>query len=366
MNQEKKRILEMVKEGLLNADEALLLLEQIEKKDRLIKENEQKTETSELSTVVKSGQSENKGTSYKKTSSTMDKLLGIVDDVVQKIKDVDFDFNFGNAIEIDHIFHQDQVSLRKIDIDLANGSVEFIPWDKNEITIECKAKVYRSEDSKEARTKLLKEALFSLEDGKLRFSIHDKSIKVKTIVRVPDTRYEELKIRLFNGAITGENVKVDTVMTKTGNGQIQFTNFNAREAEFETVNGAVIVKDFEVGELEVETMNGTVQIQGGFRKADLQTISGSIQCEQTGRYGETVRAKASTGSINLQIPPNTGCDGELKSNLGSFNIDLKGIRIIEEKSDVVQKMLRFQSDGEHEQTIHILAESRAGNIKIKH
>ena len=31
MNDEKKRILEMVKEGLLNADEALLLLEQLDK-----------------------------------------------------------------------------------------------------------------------------------------------------------------------------------------------------------------------------------------------------------------------------------------------------------------------------------------------
>ena len=365
MNQEKKRILEMVKEGLLNADEALLLLEQIEKKDRLINEDVQKTETNELSTVVKSGQSGNKDTAYKKSTSTMDKLLGIVDDVVQKIKDVDLDFNFGNAIEIDHLFHQDNTSLKKIDIDLANGSVQLIPWDKNEVTIECQAKVYRADDMNEARTKLLKEVNFSVEGGKLKFSLQDKSIKVKTIVRVPDTRFEDLKIRLFNGTITGENVKVDAVMTKTGNGQIQFTSFNAREAEFETVNGAVILKDFEVGELEAETMNGAIDIHGSFRKGDLQTINGSIQCEQTGGYGETVRAKASAGSINLQIPANTGCDGELKSNLGSFNIDLQGIRIIEEKSDVVQKMLRFQSDGEHEQSIHILAESRAGNIKIK-
>ena len=366
MNQEKKRILEMVKEGLLNADEALLLLDQIEKKDKLIKEDEQQSETSELSTVVKSGESGHQEAPSKKSASTMDKLLGIVDDVVQKIKDVDFDFNFGNAVDLEHIFHQDNVSLRKIDVDLANGSVQFLPWDKNEITIECHAKVYRSETTAEARAKLLKEVTFSLEQGKLRFALQDKSIKLKTTIRVPDTRYEELKIRLFNGTITGENVKVDTIKTKTGNGQILFTGFNAREAEFETVNGAVNIKDFEAGELEVETMNGAMQIHGGFRKGDLQSINGSIQCEQTGRYGETIRAKASAGSITLQIPANTGCDGELKSNLGSFNIDLKGIHVIEEKSDVVQKMLRFQSEGEYEQSIHILAESRAGNIKIKH
>lgn len=366
MNQEKKRILEMVKEGLLNADEALLLLEQIEKKDKLIKEDEQKTETSELSTVVNQSESEYKGSPSKKSASTMDKLLGIVDDVVKKIKDVDFDLNFGSAVDIEHIYHHDHVSLRKIDVDLANGSVQFLPWDKDEIRIECQAKVYRAENTTEAREKLLKEVTYSLEEGRLRFAAHDKSIKLQAIIRVPDNRYEELKIRLFNGAITGENVKVDTVMTKTGNGQIQFTDLNAREAEFETVNGVVNLKGFDVGELEVETMNGAIQIHGGFRKGDFQTINGSIQCEQTGRYGEMIRAKASAGSINLQIPANTGCDGELKSNLGSFNIDLKGIHIIEEKSDVVQKMLRFKSEGNYEESIHILAESRAGNIKIKH
>src|SRR4051812_5039689 len=124
MNQEKRRILEMVKEGLLNADEALLLLEQIEKKDKLIQEVDQKTETSELSTVVKSSDSDYKETQGKKSSSTMDKLLGIVDDVVKKIKDVDFDLNFGSAVEIEHIYHQDNASVRKIDVDLANGSVK--------------------------------------------------------------------------------------------------------------------------------------------------------------------------------------------------------------------------------------------------
>lgn len=366
MNQEKKRILEMVKEGLLNADEALLLLEQIEKKDKLIKEAEQKTETSELATVVNSDHSENKGTQSKKSPTTMDKLLGIVDDVVKKIKDVDFDLNFGSAVEIEHIYHQDHAPLQKIDVDLANGSVKFLPWDKQEIRIECHAKMYRTDDTEEARKKFLKEVTYSLEDGRLRFAVQDKSIKLQAIIRVPNSRYEELKIRLFNGTIVGENVKVDTIKIKTGNGQIQFSDFNAREAEFETVNGVVNIKGFDVGELEVETINGAIQIQGGFRKGDLQTINGSIQCEQTGRYGETIRAKASAGSINLQIPANTGCNGELKSNLGSFNIDLKGIHVIEEKSDVVQKMLRFQSEGEYEQSIHILAESRAGNIKIKH
>ena len=366
MNEEKIRILEMVKEGLLNADEALLLLEQIEKKDKLIKETDQKTETSELSTVVTSDEGTYKESPSKKSSSTMDKLMGIVDDVVKKIKDVDLDFNFGSAVDIEHIYHQDQVSIRKIDIDLANGSVQLVPWDKSGITIECKAKVFRATDANEARTKLLKEVTYSLEAGKLRFALQDKSIKLHAIIRVPNTQFEEMKIRLFNGAITGEDVKVDTIKTKTGNGQIQFTNFNASKAEFETVNGAITLDKFEVGELEAETMNGALEIHGGFRKGDLQTINGSITCEQTGRYGETIRSKASAGSINLIVPSNTGCDGELKSNLGSFKIDIKGIHIIEEKSDVVQKMLRFQSEGEYEQSIHILAESRAGNIHIKH
>ncbi|WP_455662001.1 DUF4097 family beta strand repeat-containing protein [Pradoshia sp.] len=365
MNDEKKRILEMVKEGLLNADEALLLLEQLDKKEKLIQKDSQQ-ESRELATTVQPEGERKEEQQTKRTVSTMDRIMGVVDDVVKKIKDIDFDWNFGSSIEIDHLYHQEAKPFNIIDIDVANGEVSIIPWDRDEVDIECKAKVYRAENTTEAREKLQKQIVNKIENGKLKFTLHDRAIKLKATIKVPKHRYQELRIRLFNGGITGENLNVDEIKAKTANGAISFRDFNAREAEFETANGSIKLLSFDAGELEVDTMNGGIQVDGAFRTADIQTMNGSITCKQAGQYGETLRAKAQAGSINLQIPQGTSCDGELKSNLGSFNLDLKGIQVIEEKNDIVQKMLRFQSMLEEEHSMHVFAESKTGSIKVKH
>lgn len=366
MHEEKKRILEMVKEGLLNADEALILLEQIEKKNESDEVTE-KPESRELSTVVQqdNAQTENQST-IKKTSSALDKFMGIVDGVVKKIKDVDFDFNFGPSVDISHIYHHEGTTIRHIDIDIANGEVTILPSNQHTIDIECDAKIYRVENTTEAREKLLKEVTYSVKGDALRFAVQERSIKLNAVIRVPNVQYDEMKIRLFNGSITGEKMKVDTIKTKTGNGSIKFQDIFSKDAEFETVNGSIKLHQFEIGELEVETMNGAIEAEGAYRKSDLQTINGNIKCIQTGHYGETIRAKASTGSITLNIPETASCDGELKSSLGGFNMDLKGIQIIEEKNDVVQKLLRFQSNMDTEHSMHILAESKTGSIQVKH
>ncbi len=365
MNDEKKRILEMVKEGLLNADEALLLLEQLDKKEKLIQKDSQQ-ESRELATTVQPEGERKEEQQTKMTLATSERFMGVVDDVVKKIKDIDFDWNFGSSIEIDHLYHQEAKPFNIIDIDVANGEVSIIPWDRDEVDIECKAKVYRAENTTEAREKLRKQIVNKIENGKLKFTLHDRAIKLKATIKVPKHRYQELRIRLFNGGIMGENLNVDEIKAKTANGAISFHDFNAREAEFETANGSIKLLSFDAGELEVDTMNGGIQVDGAFRTADIQTMNGSITCKQAGQYGETLRAKAQAGSINLQIPQGTSCDGELKSNLGSFNLDLKGIQVIEEKNDIVQKMLRFQSMLEEEHSMHVFAESKAGSIKVKH
>ena len=365
MNDEKKRILEMVKEGLLNADEALLLLEQLDKKEKLIQEESQQ-ESRELATTAQPEGEKRQEQQTKKSVSTMDRILGVVDDVVKKIKDIDFDWNFGSSIEIDHLYHQEAKPFQIIDIDVANGEVSIIPWDQNVVDIECKAKVYRAETTTEAREKLQNQIVNKIENGKMKFMLQDRAIKLKAVIKVPNSQYQELRVRLFNGSINGENLKVDEIKTKTANGTISFRDFHTREAEFETVNGSIKLNSFDAGELEIDTMNGSIQVDGAFRTADVQTINGSIQCKQTGQYGETLRAKAQAGSINLQIPQGISCDGELKSNLGSFNLDLKGIQVIEEKNDIVQKMLRFQSTVEEQHSMHVFAESKAGSIKVKH
>ncbi len=372
MQEERKKILKMVEEGRLSVEEALFLIEELEKKEKTMEDKKAELIT-ELSTTVKqdessysSGQQKKEGSfSGQKLHSTVDKIMDFVDSAFKKIKDVDLDLNFGQSVDITHIFQQSVSNLTQVDIDLANGSVEVIPWDQDDVRVECAAKVYRVENQEEARKKLLEEVLFSIEGQKLIFSNQQKWMKADVTLYIPRVDYEKVRIRLFNGAITGANLKATDLKAKTANGKISFENLITKKLETETANGTIQVVESHIYEIEAETINGSIQTDGTFQRVDLQSFSGSISCNLKNPTCENIEVSSGTGAVDISVPIGTPVRGEFKSNLGNFKLELEGIDIIEDKSEMVQKYLRFATREESINPVRIFAESKTGSISLK-
>jgi DUF4097 and DUF4098 domain-containing protein YvlB len=360
MKEERKRILKLVEEGKMTVDEALFLIEQLEQG----KTNaEQKT--TDLSTAVKFEEAKKEDCNTYTFNSVKDKVLDFVDTAFKKIKDLDLDLNFGQSVDITHIFQQGDAFLNQVDIDMANGSVKVVPWEQKDVRIECSAKVYRVENQDEARRKFLEDAIFEIEGQRLRFSIQQKWMKVDAVVHIPKEEYENVRIRLFNGSIQSENLNVKDCRAKTANGKVLMEGLECGKLEAETVNGHIGIHRSAVRDLEAETIHGAIKADGYFKQVDLQSFNGNLTCTVNNNDCETVEVKATTGSIDVFLPEKTPASGELKSNLGSFSIELDGIQVVEEKSDMVQKTLRFKpAEGGHH-AVRLYADTKTGSIVVK-
>ncbi|WP_223701335.1 DUF4097 family beta strand repeat-containing protein [Sutcliffiella deserti] len=387
--EERKRILKLVEEGKLTAEEAIILLESLEKNnqekqqksDEIVSEltkNAKVTEEAEeniftaLSTQVfsKSGNQKEEKTkkesSYsQQASSFKNNIMDFVGSALQKIKDLDLDFNFGPSTSINHIFQQSDVYMKDLDLDVANGNVKIVPWKENDVKIECEAKVYEVNSQDEARKAFLNEVLFSIDAGKLRFSVQKKHIKVNATVFIPESEYDKLHVRMFNGRIEGESLHVTSMKLKSANGSITLQNTSSSDLEVETANGHIKLLDCNSKELEAETINGMVTVKGDIEKLDIQSFNGNVIGELTGNAVRSIMAKTKTGSVDLYLPTTNSIEGELKTNLGSFTCELPGMDIVEEKSEVVQKSLHFKATKEGAPLTHILAETTTGSILIK-
>lgn len=122
MKQEKERILKLVEEGKLTAQEALTL---IEKLDSDYKEKEEKITA--LSVHVHD--EEEPFTAEKKESSKPSlgaKLFDWIDSAVKKVKEVDLDLNFGHAYDVQHIFQFKDTDFSSVELQIANGSVNIV------------------------------------------------------------------------------------------------------------------------------------------------------------------------------------------------------------------------------------------------
>ena len=180
MSEKRKQILQMVEEGKLSVDEALTLLNSLEK-DSANDSSSATPDKAELSPYV-GGKQKKTYASKSSQSSLKEKLFTFVDQTVKKVKEGDLDFNFGPSIDVQHIFQQSEAYIQEIDVDLANGSVQLRPWGSTEVRIECEAAIYKVENSDEARRTFLQHTAFSIENGKLRFAIQQKQLKVKAII----------------------------------------------------------------------------------------------------------------------------------------------------------------------------------------
>ncbi|MBH9965928.1 DUF4097 family beta strand repeat-containing protein [[Bacillus] enclensis] len=361
MNEERKRILDMVEKGTLTAQEALTLLEALDKKTEPAKEKE-KDFLDEFVSIFDDKKSD--GSGYK-TDKTKDKILDFMNTAFSKIKNFDFDFQWNQSVEVSHVFQQPDISFKKVDVDVANGKVELIPWDGEEVRVECQAKVYRTEDREEARRQFMENTSFAVDRDTLYFATQTKWMKVDSKLYIPKHQYEKVSVRLFNGGLKAEHIEAEDFRAKSANGKINIDHLTSKKAEVETSNGAITILNAKAEKVEAESINGKVQVEGDIHYTDAQSLNGNIICAITGAKADTVHAKTVTGNVDLYVPGSINISGEAKSNLGSFKIELEGIDVVEEKNDVVQKQIKFNRKTDSEDKLHLFAETKTGSVLIK-
>ncbi|WLR50531.1 DUF4097 domain-containing protein [Bacillus tianshenii] len=359
MADERKRILKMVEDGMLSAEEALKLLESLER-DRNVEPNS--TDTS-LSVDV---DWENAEQSTHKKEAKRPRFSDFVETAIKKIKDVDFDFNFGTSYAVNHIFQQKDVDLKSIYVDIANGSVKCMPWDEQDVRIECDVQVFKARDEEHAREEFLKDARFTVEGERMYFSMQRKTIKVQTVLYIPRSHYEKINIRTFNGQVSGEKLEVKSLQAKTANGAIRFARIQGTDIELEAANGKVMLEHSQAKDLDIETLNGRIVTHGSYEKVDLKSFSGNIECTLTDSNSRSIFLNTKTGSIDVFVPKNIEVHGTLKSNLGRFGCYLENISTMNETKDVVQKEMKFTTNDGSEHSLQLEAEAKAGSVFVKH
>lgn len=78
-----------------------------------------------------------------------------------------------------------------------------------------------------------------------------------------------------------------------------------------------------------------------------------------------MQTKAVTGAVEIVFSEQLKIEGELKTNLGGFKVELAGMEVVEEKSELAQKLFRFHTISNKEQLLHVLADTKTGSITLK-
>jgi len=390
---ERKRILKLVEDGTISADEAINLLEALSKQ----KESAQAIPPSTyVEPVQKQGQEQQstyeqqdqkrKATGFEElfgklgNNKKMDELLHelrhdlsefsgrmmtLMNTTLSKVKDFDVEFPFGEKVEFDknYVFNVEEV--RGFEIDIPNGRVTIEKGSEPTIQVEAQVKTSKVE-SELVTMERFTDRFVVLKDDKIEITTQSKMAHVALRILVPEKHYDLFVIRLLNGSISLNTVDAKLIKVKTYNGSIKVEDVNFGHADLQSANGSIEARGISGDDLEAETANGRVYIDGAVREVEAESVNGHVVVTTTSSKPHKVKARTVAGSVELYVPKDVSLDGKVISNFGRTDVGLPDVTTRLEEDQFLLKTLHFDKIIADAPVLKLIGESRTGSIIVRY
>lgn len=377
MENERKRILKLVEEGKLSAEEAIVLLEALSKEkdptgktfdqqtsDFFEKNNEQKDSfenffnNKELNKKVDEFMDELK----KDFSKVSNRLASFMNTTFTKIKDFDLDFPFGEKVELNksYSFLSDEVT--GFDVEIPNGKVDIVPSENEQITIEAKIKTSANNEQKDP----YEQDFVKLKNEKVVITSPSKIDHIQLKISVPNKHYELFVLRFINGSVIIQQLNAKLIKIKTYNGSVKITEGNAINLDVQSGNGSIDIRNVKSEDLEVQTVNGRVYIDGEIQEVEAESLNGAVVVTTTSEKARKIKARTVAGAVELYIPKTLSLNGQVVTSFGKADISLDDIEINPAEDQFLSKTVNFEKLTDKDNVLKIYGESRTGNIILRY
>lgn len=265
------------------------------------------------------------------------------------------------SIEHEFSFQENQPTI--LDFKLANGSIDFITYDQEDIKIKADIKIYGKFDESDSLAAVMKRSTIELTSDKLVFYLPNKRIKADLVVYLPKKTYDYISARVLNGDVTFNHMQGKDFFVKVMNGDIDFQDTIATMIELEGTNGDIKVIDSRVNDIVVETVNGDVRVSSTPETAKINLINGDVKLTFTKDVLLALNVNSVNGDIKVAMPQNNGYELSAKTNFGSIQSRLKNVELVEEINEKMNHQLSLRRLGNTIAKVNL--SSNTGSIYIK-
>lgn len=404
MENQRKRILKLVESGTITAEEAIDLLEALTKEQNsthpttvpLTKnlEDDAKNSQEQSEAFQKQTNYEEKKTkttgfedifgkafNNKETNNKMDefmndlkqdlsqfseRVMGLMNSTLTKIKDFDLEFPFGEKVQFDKTYAFDANKVKGIEIDLPNGKVDLVKSKEQQLLVEAQVKTSLHDHDEEKTKAHFEENFVQLTNEKLTISVSTKMSQVSLRLIVPEQLYDIVLIRLLNGGVTIQNLESKLIKVKTLNGAVKVDESSFEHANFQTGNGAIDLRHVKGGDLEAETVNGRIYIDGELQEVEAESVNGAVVITTDAKDARKVKAQTVAGAVEIYVPKSLSLDGQVATNFGKADIGLPDVETRIEEDQFFQKTYHFDKIIDNANILKLNGESRTGAIIVRY
>lgn len=392
MQNERKRIIEMVEKGTISAQEAITLLEALEKDPPVTQTvNQQDDKKTQEEPVKNASQTDEAGSfekneqqssqesdfskmfqeemkDFRKDLSQLGSIfMDVLNTTVKKVKDFDVKTPFGDKYKFTYAPVLSQQPLEEIDIDLPYGNVTIVPVEGGNLDVVLDVKtalVNNNED--ETRVNVLDKIVVQNDNGKLSILSDTKLTQINVTISLPSNRVDVVKTRLLNGGVTLRDLTAQKLSVKTLNGVVKGINLTFDKAEIETTNGTIELREVTGKELDAETMNGRIYLDGALDDVEAKSVNGHVVVTTTTSNSSKIDAQTMAGAVEIYVPHTLSLNGRVSTNFGKLDVGIADASKVDQQEQFLAKTVRFEKEVPGANKLYIEAESKTGAVLVRY
>jgi DUF4097 and DUF4098 domain-containing protein YvlB len=203
----------------------------------------------------------------------------------------------------DQNFDYEGTEFNRIDLSFFNNPVVIKPSADNQIHIRFKTDQYEevtvTEDNQILSIVVTSDWWDQFRNPLHWFSFNNIGVNRTVTVELPNVLYH-LSVRTSNGAISLEDLTLESAVLRTSNGRVSIENASIPTITMTSSNGKLYLKDVVSTTVDLETSNGEIELIGvEAYSIDAETSNGPINA--SGIDAEDFRVSTSNGAIELSI-----------------------------------------------------------------
>ncbi|KYG91208.1 DUF4097 family beta strand repeat-containing protein [Metasolibacillus sp. FSL H7-0170] len=396
MQSERQRILKLVENGTISAEEAIVLLEALGKDESgqatmpvAPKVEEQQAKSEDFSKVddsekrTTSGFEDlfNKAFNDKEANHKMNefmndlkedlsqfsnRMMGLMNGAFSKVKEFDFEFPFGEKVEFNKTYVYDAEQVKGFEIDLPSGKLTLEKAADDKVLVEAHVKVTKSDNDEEQTIAKFTNDFVTLNDGKLTIATAVKMSSVDLHLHVPEKHYDILIVRLLNGSMTASNIHSTLLKLKTYNGAIRIEKSEFQRADLNSGNGMIEARLVKGEDLEAESVNGRIYIDGDIQEIEAESVNGAVTLTTSSDKARKLKGSAVAGTVELYVPKGLSLDGRVTTNFGKTDVGLPDVTVSTNEDQFLLKTAHFSKTVEGAPVLKLLGETRTGSVIVRY
>jgi hypothetical protein len=148
-----------------------------------------------------------------------------------------------------------------------------------------------------------------------------------------------------NGRIELLGVPIGKLSLETQNARIRVDAPRAGQLGIVSRNGSIDVATGTAERVHIDARNGRVSVRGAVKDVEAMTRNGRIEAELGPVQGGRCRLSTVNGAVELMLPSDVAAELYAETVHGPIATDVPGLRVSEDVRDVARRRLRARVDG---------------------